>query len=103
MPEALKPWMLPGPAAFVARVCGVAHRRKVAVLHAPFDSEGLMYAIRDHLALEGRASPRILDLPADGSFEVRLGEEVGFDGPSRLSAASLATSPMLDTAAVLVR
>ena len=41
----LDPWSLPGPAAYIARVSGVADRQKVALLHAPFAGQAVAVAL----------------------------------------------------------
>jgi hypothetical protein len=94
----LMPWTLPGPAAFVARVCGVADREKVAVLHAPFMGKAVAEALRCHLERDGLYSVQPLLLDAHNGFE-SLAIQVGL---GRASPAALATSPMLEHSAIVV-
>jgi hypothetical protein len=94
-----KPWLLPGPATFVSRTCGAANRHKVVLLHAPFGSAALTDALRDHLMHEGYIALG-LDLAGSALFSESLAAEVGAGSSS---PASLATSPKLEHAAIVVR
>lgn len=98
MAELLRPWMLPGPAAFVARVCGVADREKVAVLHAPFAGEAVAEALRRHLERDGLYSVQPLALSPRNGFD-SLAAQLGLE---QSSSAALATSPALEHSAVVV-
>ena len=96
----LDPWSLPGPAAFIARVCSIADRQKVVLLHAPFGEELVAQGLHDHLMRDGRFTVLRVSLEGHGSFEAALAEEAGL-GPS--STAALANSPLLQHAAIVVR
>jgi hypothetical protein len=98
MAEMLQPWMLPSPAAFVARACGTADRQKVAVLHAPYDARGLAEAVHDHLMADGRYAPVRIDLDAGCTFEHRVSQEFAI----LRSSGPLATSPELQNAAIVL-
>jgi hypothetical protein len=99
----LKPWMLPGPATFVARVCAVADRHKVVVIHAPFQPQAVTEALKAHLERDGRYLLFEIGSEVAGSFERRLAAAAGIDSATVPSAAALATSPRLDNAAIVIR
>ncbi|MER9458278.1 hypothetical protein NKI80_00045 [Mesorhizobium sp. M0387] len=100
MMELLRPWMLPGPAAFVARMCSLADRHKVVVLHAPFASASVAEALRHHIGREGRYSVIPVNLDAQEPFESSLAASAGLATSSSLAA--LVTSPVLQYAAIVV-
>lgn len=99
MTELLRPWMLPGPTAFIARVCSAADREKVVVLHAPFAGEAVAEALRRHIERDGLYAVQPLELDAQNGFE-SLAAQIGLKGSS---SAALATSPALEHSAVVVR
>jgi hypothetical protein len=103
MAELLKPWMLPGPANFVARVCSAADRQKVVVVHAPFEPQVVAEALKAHLERDGRYLALGIGPEAAGSFECRLATVAGMDSVTVPSAAALATSPRLDSVAIVIR
>lgn len=96
----LDPWSQPGPAAFTARICGVADRQKVALLHAPFAAQAVAEALRNHLTKDGRFSTFMISLDDHRLFTAALAGEAGL-GPS--SPASLAASRSFEHAAIVVR
>lgn len=100
MAELLRPWTLPGPAAFVARICGIADREKVALLHAPFAGEAVAEALRCHVERDGLYSVQPIVLDGLGGFEAILAAGAGLGSSS---SAALATSPLLEHSAIVVR
>lgn len=100
MTEILRPWALPGPATFVARMCSLADRQKVAVLHAPFAAEAVAEALEGHIAREGRYGVlRVQQCPQE-QFQHSLATNIGLS--SGLSSAAFATSTALRHSAIVV-
>lgn len=91
--------MLPGPAAFVARVCGAIGRDRFNLLHAPFNALALADALEQHLEERGYGCVRV-DLQDGAAFGPALADQVGL---ADASPAALATARALADAAVLVR
>jgi hypothetical protein len=78
----------------------MAHRQKVAVLHAPFAGESVAEALRSHIASEGRYAVLSVGLSPQDQFEPSLAAIAGL--ATSASSATLVTSTNLQHAAIVV-